>query len=317
MERWRDGGGGDDLTSSAPGARFSFCRCLSLLVCLVTVASVPAASRFSVQSASTSNGTVGGQSKYSAVTAVGIANASSGQPSTNSLPSKFAVTSGNIGAVSFATANPGSFAAIQKVLGTNAVGAAPVSYSSSLVGAMTFDAQSGLVRQRIRIQNTWITSGRGTVLLVDGLPAGYELDNRSGISNGVPFIEFAASLGVGSQLEMLLEFSGSGGNTSWLPLLTALADDGRFSEGVSGQMLAVGRVTGQGDGTALVEFTGVPGAQYQIQYSTDLSNWFTANGIVTASGQGVSWLDSGPPTTASLPGVNAMRYYRIGQVIQP
>ncbi len=65
-------------------------------------------------------------------------------------------------------------------------------------------------------------------------------------------------------------------------------------------------------------WSGPAGRMYQVEYSTDLASWFAARtGDLIASGPTISWTDSGPPGTASLPFQTRQRFYRISQLGSP
>ena len=64
-------------------------------------------------------------------------------------------------------------------------------------------------------------------------------------------------------------------------------------------------------GEILVEFESEPGRSYEIQYSSDMSDWKAARGTVKAAGNRVQWLDHGPPKTTTHPADSAVRWYRV------
>jgi len=54
------------------------------------------------------------------------------------------------------------------------------------------------------------------------------------------------------------------------------------------------------------------GRTYQVEYSPGLSTWFASpTGELIATGSTASWIDSGPPATASLPFSVSQRFYRV------
>jgi hypothetical protein len=60
------------------------------------------------------------------------------------------------------------------------------------------------------------------------------------------------------------------------------------------------------------------GRTYQVEYSTNLINWFTSStGEVTATNTTASWTDNGPPDTLWVPLTDAERFYRVFQYGTP
>jgi hypothetical protein len=60
------------------------------------------------------------------------------------------------------------------------------------------------------------------------------------------------------------------------------------------------------------------GKAYQVEYSPDLFQWFNSpTGEVVAQGPSTSWLDDGPPATASPPFTVSQRFYRVFQFGAP
>jgi hypothetical protein len=64
-------------------------------------------------------------------------------------------------------------------------------------------------------------------------------------------------------------------------------------------------------GTAQLSFFGKGNAIYQVQYSADLQNWTTVDFKVAGKGQPLTWTDSGPPATPTLPSATSKRFYRL------
>jgi hypothetical protein len=60
------------------------------------------------------------------------------------------------------------------------------------------------------------------------------------------------------------------------------------------------------------------GRTYQVEYSTNLINWFTSpTGEITATNSIASWTDTGPPDTLWVPLTDADRFYRVFQYGTP
>lgn len=60
----------------------------------------------------------------------------------------------------------------------------------------------------------------------------------------------------------------------------------------------------------MFEFDATIGADYRIQYSSDLKIWSDSPTLVTAGANRVRWLDQGPPKTDCHPAECPNRYYR-------
>jgi hypothetical protein len=149
------------------------------------------------------------------------------------------------------------------------------------------------------------------MVLVSGLAANATLYNATGITNGTPFVQSTAPLGVGSNIIFLLEF--------YVPTRVAPANLTLIAQAgppvtpptVSGTTFSIDRMIVLTVGSVLVEFTAVPGQIYAIQYSSDMVTWRTAVPAITAPANKVQWIDSGPPKTDSSPAQQPARYYRV------
>lgn len=52
-------------------------------------------------------------------------------------------------------------------------------------------------------------------------------------------------------------------------------------------------------------------AIYQLQWSSNLTNWFTVGPKVNGTGIPIQWTDNGPPLTPSVPSSSGLRFYRV------
>lgn len=65
-------------------------------------------------------------------------------------------------------------------------------------------------------------------------------------------------------------------------------------------------------GAVNVVWSATAGRFYQVEYSSNLSTWAVAPGLVQATNSGTfDWLDTGPPATFSLPASAPQRFYRV------
>jgi hypothetical protein len=70
--------------------------------------------------------------------------------------------------------------------------------------------------------------------------------------------------------------------------------------------------------TVTLTWPATPGRTYQVEYSTNLLNWFTVpTGELTATNTVAGWTDTGPPGTRSTPLTDSARFYRAFQYGTP
>jgi hypothetical protein len=67
----------------------------------------------------------------------------------------------------------------------------------------------------------------------------------------------------------------------------------------------------QANGSVMIAFPTTSGQTYTVQYTADLVNWTNAVPSINGSGAIISWHDTGPPITASLPQNQPQRFYRV------
>jgi hypothetical protein len=176
--------------------------------------------------------------------------------------------------------------------------------------AISQDRQTGLLRQTIVLGSDTITDSYR--ILVQGLPAGAELYNRSGVTDaGIPFIQVDDGIIAGGTRVIVLEYFVP---ALAFPAVTFVIESGAplpAEEPTTGGAFNVDRIINQGAGVGvLLEFTSEPGKRYGVQYSNDSINWKLAGAPFTAGGNRVQWRDYGPPKTPSVPG-SGSRFYRV------
>jgi hypothetical protein len=70
--------------------------------------------------------------------------------------------------------------------------------------------------------------------------------------------------------------------------------------------------------TVTLTWPATPGRTYQVEYSTNLLNWFPVpTGELTATNTVASWTDTGPPGTYAAPLTDTVRFYRAFQYGTP
>jgi hypothetical protein len=65
------------------------------------------------------------------------------------------------------------------------------------------------------------------------------------------------------------------------------------------------------DKTVLIEFSSISNRFYNIQYSSNLSNWETAFPSIKGNDTRIQWIDNGEPKTESIPASQPRRFYRL------
>jgi len=181
----------------------------------------------------------------------------------------------------------------------------------TVLSAPVLNPQTGLFEQQIEVSNGGPSTPSSVLVLVSGLAANARLYNATGITNGLPFVQSALPLGIGSNVVFVLEFYVP---TRVAPTgLTYLVEAGPpfVPPVVNGTILNISRTIVLSNGSVLVEFSAIPGQVYAIQYSSDMVTWQTAVPVITAPANRVQWIDAGPPQTDSSPAQQPSRFYRV------
>ncbi len=176
---------------------------------------------------------------------------------------------------------------------------------------VTFNPQTGLFMQQVRVDNPSYYPLQGVKILVDGLPVGAALHNANGIIDGVPYILSRTPIPSGDSLTLTLEYYVPTSDFP-TPRLSARLDAPLQTElQFTGIPQRVDRGIAMGDGTFLLEFPTEDGRAYVVEYSSDLTDWKSAAPVLLGDGAKRQWIDSGQPKTDSLPGTVPMRLYRV------
>ncbi len=182
----------------------------------------------------------------------------------------------------------------------------------TVISPMTLNPQTGLFEQKVEVSNGGLSTPSSVMVLVSGLAVNATLYNAAGVTNGTPFVQSAAPLGVGSNVVFLLEYYVPTRVAPTNLTLTVEAGPVVIPPAVNGTILSISRPPlVLSNGSVLVEFSAVPGQVYAIQYSSDMQTWLTAVPAITAPANQVQWIDSGPPKTVSSPAQQGSRYYRV------
>jgi uncharacterized repeat protein (TIGR01451 family) len=193
---------------------------------------------------------------------------------------------------------------------TTAVSVPATNLSLTVISPITLNLQTGLFEERVRVVNGGPLTPSWVRVLVAGLASNARLYNASGTTNGLPYVQSNAPLGVGNHVDFLLEYYVP---TRVMPknlTLTVQAGPPVVRGTVSSPVASLDRVMLSG-GRAKFEFNTVPGQIYAVQYSRDLVTWRTALPAMSAATNRVEWLDAGPPMTDGNPNQQSARYYRV------
>ena len=178
------------------------------------------------------------------------------------------------------------------------------------VSPITLNPQTGLFEQTVRLSNSSLNPITAARLHIQGLPSDVRVYNASGSTDGTPFVQYALSLAPATAVDLLVEYYRADRQTIPQPVFVAQdATPGSVTE--TGVILAIDRNVQLESGRYLIEFSATPGRRHVVQYSSDMTNWKTANPIITAPANRVQWYDDGPPKTESKPTSIGSRFYRI------
>ncbi len=182
--------------------------------------------------------------------------------------------------------------------------------------ALILNRQTGLFEQTVTLRNEAARTIGGFELLITGLLEGATLHNNSGTrDNGFVAGDYRP-LESGATRTLVLEYY-SPSRANLQPLLstaTALPSTDAAQALGSPGAIAIDRVMMLQPGALLIEFPTLPGALYQIQYSSDGKAWTGSPLRIRAGGNRLQWIDRGPPGTISPPMPGTSRFYRVKQL---
>jgi uncharacterized repeat protein (TIGR01451 family) len=184
--------------------------------------------------------------------------------------------------------------------------------TASSASAMTYNPQTGLMEQKVRIANIGTSAVASARLMVSGLTNW--LYNTVGTNNGHPFVVYNGPLDLGQNVDLTLEYFVptrlpiSIPDTAYAAVEVAAAN----VVPLAGTPFSVTLVTNVAPGAILIEFQSIPGRSYTIEYSDSLgfTNALSAQPPITAPADRVQWIDDGPPETISAP-TTGSRFYRV------
>ncbi len=174
----------------------------------------------------------------------------------------------------------------------------------------SFNPQTGLFEQRVRVSNVGTSTNAGVAASIRGLPGDVRVYNGSGSTNS-PLVTHGFPVAPGQSVDFVIEYYRASRDPFTQPVYSptiiipgSSKPDGRFFF-IDRAELVQGRV--------LIEFTAEAGKRYLVQYRTNATSapWQSAYPAVTAGANRVQWFDDGPPKTESPPGAVGNRFYRV------
>ena len=183
--------------------------------------------------------------------------------------------------------------------------------TASFISLQTFNPQTGLMEQKVRLTNVGTNSIAASRLVLSNLTA--RSYTASGTNQGNPYVFYGGTLDPGDTVDLVLEY--------FVPSRVPIANPVLIAYEVfpidltapvsSPPNIALLRALPAG--RILIEFAAEPGTRYTLVYSDDSSftKAYAAQPIVTAPANRVQWIDDGPPKTLSLPLSTASRFYRV------
>jgi hypothetical protein len=170
--------------------------------------------------------------------------------------------------------------------------------------------QTGLFEQTVRLSNLGPNTATAVRLLIQALPTDVQVYNKSGATNGTPFVRYNQSLASDASVSLLIEYYRA--SRAAIPQPAFLVQETTvFPVTATGTAIPIDRFVKMADGRFLIEFTSIQGRTYAVQYGTDMITWKTAVPTITAPANRVQWYDDGPPKTDSAPTSVASRVYRV------
>jgi len=174
--------------------------------------------------------------------------------------------------------------------------------------------QTGLFYQTVDVTNTCDSAISGCRLYLEGLSTNVSVHNASGVSNGVPYLEYHLPIPPHQGIEFVVEYYVPDRRTLPNPTFRGEAVVASAPPAPDGTLGSILRFLTYTNCAFLVEFSTLSNRTYYVQYTSDLTTnamWKTAVPAVVGNGSSVQWLDSGPPKTESLPCTQTNRYYRV------
>jgi VCBS repeat-containing protein len=191
----------------------------------------------------------------------------------------------------------------------NVIERPPLTYLTSVY----YNPQKDFFEQRVRVTNptySVLNAVRVLVLNLTNVPA-ITVGNRSGTTNGIPYVQSYAAIPPGGYIDLTIEYL-SPMRIMPSPILRAeLVPPAGPQPPLSGSFQHINRGVLLANHTYLVEFNTQSNRVYAVQYSDDLVHWKTAQPALAGEGSWIQWIDNGEPKTEGSPAAAAARFYRL------
>jgi hypothetical protein len=183
----------------------------------------------------------------------------------------------------------------------------------TIVSSMRLNPATSLFEIRVRVTNPTYSTYDAVRVHIENLPPTIQVFNLSGLISGVPFTETRGAVVPNTSVEFVIEFYTTSGvvpNPTLRPELVSANRPGGTGA-FFGTAQRVHRALMLPNRSFLVEFPSMSNRVYYLQYSSDLTNWLTAQPALTGNGTWYQWIDSGLPKTESAPAITPHRFYRV------
>jgi uncharacterized repeat protein (TIGR01451 family) len=185
--------------------------------------------------------------------------------------------------------------------------------------AQIVNRQNGLIEQSILVSNHWTNEVTAVRLVVTSLTN--RLFNAVGTNSGSPFVVYTAPLtnplATNSSVTLLLQyaprlnfpFTNSQLHAFAVPVPVLTPPPATTTS----TNLTITSIVRLSNGNMLVGFPAISNRAYTVVYSDNIlfSNAMIAPPSIVAPGNGIFWIDYGPPTTVSAPPNSSARFYRV------
>lgn len=192
----------------------------------------------------------------------------------------------------------------------------PGSFRVTTLAPSTFNRQTGLMQQRVRVENIGSNAVEAVRVMVRGGVNG--LHNAQGTNGVVPFVTLDEPLLPGEFRDLWLQTFNPARTPGPDPELSGVEvpiPGGFQPETVR---VPIDRVVRNPDGTVGLEFPAQPGRRYAVRFGSGLgSPGRIALPVLTATANRIQWLDWGPPLTPIPPAEAASRFYEVLEVTWP
>jgi uncharacterized repeat protein (TIGR01451 family) len=188
---------------------------------------------------------------------------------------------------------------------------------ASNVSAMTFNPQTGLMEQTVRLLNVGTNPATSARIIVSSLTN--RLFNAVGTNDGNPFVVHGATLDTNQSVDLLFEYF----VPTRLPVLVADSQLRPYEMPAFNLTPPAGTplpppapwLVLLSPDRILLEFPATAGRTYTVLYRDNsiLGNELAAQPPIIAPADRVQWIDNGPPKTISGPASVGARFYRVIQ----